>query len=41
MVASNMIHSVLVLMTTTITQALCIKFKKCLFIILKLITHIW
>ena len=27
MVASNMIHCVLVLMTTTITQAFCIKFK--------------
>ena len=41
MVASNMIHCVLVLMTTTITQAFCIKFKQCLFIILKIITHIW
>ena len=40
MVASNMIHCVLVLMTTTITQAFCIKFKQCLLIILKLITHI-
>ena len=40
MVASNMIHCVLVLMTTTITQAFCIKFKQCLFIILKLITHV-
>ena len=40
MVASNMIHCVLALMTTTITQAFCIKFKQCLFIILKLITHI-
>ena len=40
MVASNMIHYVLVLMATTITQAFCIKFKQCLFIILKLITHI-
>ena len=40
MVASNIIHCVLVLMTTTITQAFCIKFKQCLFIILKLITHI-
>ena len=28
MVATNMIHCVLVLMTTTITQAVCIKFKK-------------
>ena len=37
--ASDMIHYVLVLMTTTVTQALCIKFKQCLFIILKLITH--
>ena len=27
MVASNMIHCVLVLMTTTIAQAFCIKFK--------------
>ena len=40
MVASNMIHCVLVLMTTTIAQVFCIKFKQCLFIILKLITHI-
>ena len=40
MVASNMIHCVLALMTRTITQAFCIKFKQCLFIILKLITHI-
>ena len=40
MVASNMIHCVLVLMTTTITQVFCIKFKQCLLIILKLITHI-
>ena len=40
MVASNVIHCVLVLMTTTITQAFCIKLKQCLFIILKLITHI-
>ena len=40
MVVSNMIHCVLVLMTTTITQAFCIKFKQCLFIILKIITHI-
>ena len=38
-VASKMIHCV-VLMTTTITQAFCIKFKQCLFIILKLFTHI-
>ena len=37
MVASNMILCVLVLMTTTITQAFCIKFKQFLFIILKLI----
>ena len=36
MVASNIIRSVLVLMTTTITQAFCVKFKQCLFIILKL-----
>ena len=40
MVASNMICCVLVLMTTFITQVFCIKFKQCLFIILKLITHI-
>ena len=40
MVASNLIRSVLVLMTTTITQAFCIKFKQCLFFILKLITNI-
>ena len=40
MVASNMIHCVLVLITTTITQAFCIKIKQYLFIILKLITHI-
>ena len=33
-------EEVLVLMTTTITQAFCIKFKQCLLIILKLITHI-
>ena len=39
MVASNMIHCVLVLMTTRITQTFCIKFKKCLFIILKLPTY--
>ena len=29
MVASNMIHCVLVLMATTITQVFCIKFKQC------------
>ena len=40
MVTSNMIHCVLVMMTTTITQAFCIKFKQCLFVILKLITNI-
>ena len=40
MVASNVIHCVLVLMTTTITQAFCIKLKQYLFIILKLITYI-
>ena len=40
MVAFNVIHSVLVLMKTTITQAFCIKFNKCFFIILMLITHI-
>ena len=40
MVVSNMIHCVLVLMTTTIKQDFCIEFKQCLFIILKLITHI-
>ena len=39
MVACNMIHCVLVLMTTTIPQAYCINFKQCLFIILKLITY--
>ena len=37
MVAPNMILCILVLMTTFITQAFCIKFKQCLFIILKLI----
>ena len=40
MVASNMIHCVLVQVTRTITQAFCIKFKQFLFIIWKLITHI-
>ena len=40
MVASNMIHCVLGLMTTTITQTFCIKFKHCLFIILKLMAQI-
>ena len=40
MVALNMIYYVFVLMTITITQVFCIKFKKCLLIILKLITHI-
>ena len=40
MVASNMIHCVLVLTTAIITQAFCIKFKQCLIIILKLITYI-
>ena len=39
-VASNMINCVLVLMTTTITQAFYIKVKQFLLIILKLITHI-
>ena len=39
-VASNMLHCVLVLMATTITQAFHFKFKQCLFIILKPITHI-
>ena len=39
-VSSNMIHCVLFLMTTTIIQAFCIKFKQCLLIILELITHI-
>ena len=38
--ASNSFHWVLVLMTTTIRQAFYIKFKQCLFIISKLITHI-
>ena len=33
MVASTMIHCVLALMTTAVTQAFCIKFKQCLFII--------
>ena len=40
MVASNIVHCVLVLMTATIIQAFGIKFKQCLFIILKLIIHI-
>ena len=40
MVVSNMIHCVLPLMATTITQAFCVKFKQFLFIILKLITNI-
>ena len=40
MVASNMIHCDLVLLTTTIMQAFCIKLKQCLLIIVKLITHI-
>ena len=41
MLDSNMIHLIfLVLMTTNITQAFCIKLKQYLFIILKLITHI-
>ena len=40
MVTSNKIHCFLVLMTATIAQAVYIKFKLCLFIILKLITHI-
>ena len=40
MVTSNISHCVLVLMTTTITQAFCIKFKQCFFSILKLITHL-
>ena len=40
MIASNMIHCVLVLMKTTIAQAFGIKFKQCLFITLKLITRI-
>ena len=40
MVASNMIYCALVLMTTTITQAFCIKFKPRLLIILKFISHI-
>ena len=39
MIASNMIHCVLVLMKT-IAQAFCINFKQCLFITLKLITRI-
>ena len=40
MATPKMIHCVLVLMTTTIAQAFCIKFKQGLFIILKLMTHI-
>ena len=40
MVASTMIHCVLVLMTITIIQAFSINFKQCLFLILKLITQI-
>ena len=40
MVASNMIHFVLVLMAAAIAQAFCDKFKQYLFIIWKLITHI-
>ena len=40
MVTSNKIHCFLVLMTATIAQAVYIKFKLWLFIILKLITHI-
>ena len=40
MVATNMIHCVLFLMTTTMIQVFCVKFKQCLLIILKLITHI-
>ena len=40
MAASNMIRCVLILMTVTITQASSIKCKECLFIIIKLITHI-
>ena len=40
MVASNIIYCVFVLMATTNTQAFCINFKQCLFIILKLVTHI-
>ena len=40
MVASKMIHCVLVLMTAIITQAFYIKLKQSLFIILKLITRV-
>ena len=40
MVASNMIHCVLFLMTKTMIQTFSIKFEQCLLIILKLITHI-
>ena len=40
MVTSNMIRCALVLMIATITQAFYIKFKQCLFIILKLVTGI-
>ena len=40
MVASNIIYYDFVLMATTNTQAFCINFKQCLFITLKLVTHI-
>ena len=40
MVASNIIYCVFVLMAPTNAHAFCINFKQCLFIILKLVTHI-
>ena len=40
MVASNMIQCVLVLRKQPLPKVFCIKFKQCLFISLKLITHI-
>ena len=40
MLASKMIHCVLFVMTAAITQAFCMKFKQCLFTVLKLISYI-
>ena len=40
-IAFNMIHCVLFLMTIIMMQALCIKFKQFLLIILKLMTYIY
>ena len=40
MVASKVIHCVLVLIETIMAQAFWINFKQCLFIVLELITHI-